>query len=95
MSVPAPSSGSCIMMETLLAVCERELLEANKVANPICTDLPASEADPAGCKSQSPDSSVALFVSGVILGLLVILHGVRQAWYAWGGEGAYAFPFDK
>jgi hypothetical protein len=36
-----------------------------------------------------------LIACGVLLSVLVILHIARQAWYLWGGEGAYAFPFDK
>jgi hypothetical protein len=36
-----------------------------------------------------------LIISGVLLSLFTILHVCRQAWYLWGGEGAFAFPFDR
>jgi hypothetical protein len=78
-----------------LANCEARLLIAGSTAGPIIT-TPSLCADWLVEANSRVDRTQIPFV--VCVGLLVFfvaLHLIRQAWYLWGGEGAYAFPFDK
>jgi hypothetical protein len=95
MSVPVEPDSLCQMVETMLDGCETKLLAMSKVATPNHAVLPDNGPDSSGCVPDILNESVPLVLCGMMLGILVLLHGVRQAWYAWGGEGAYAFPFDK
>jgi hypothetical protein len=45
--------------------------------------------------SSNSVSDTLVMVLGIIMSCQVILHMIRQSWYIWGGDGAYAFPYDK
>ncbi len=82
-------------MEKTLSLCETRLLAVGNGAVPIrvvspCTVDPLSKPDYA----DSLKLSLPLVACGLMLGILTSLPVVRQAWYAWGGEGTFAFPFD-
>ncbi len=94
MSVPARVDGSCSGLESALEYCEAKLLAVGN--NAISQSTPYSVTVPLPeLPSYSFPQGSALLVCGVLLGILLILHMIRQAWYIWGGEGAFAFPFDK
>jgi hypothetical protein len=95
MAVPSDRVDSCDRIVTSLSLCEARLSVAEKGLSPCwTTGLPNLPSLPV---SPYPGSSepASLIACGLLLGVLVALHIVRQAWYAWGGEGAYAFPYDK
>ncbi len=95
MSVPSIAGDLCEGLEAALVYCEAKLLaKGNSISSP----LPVPSIMPGllpGFEPEFPSQMHTLIACGVLLGVLVILHIARQAWYLWGGEGAYAFPFDK
>ncbi len=95
MSVPVESGDTCVGVEAALIGCEARLLAVTRSVVPTSTGLPVNLVCGAGLEDPNASGLPPLVACGVLLSLLVILHVVRQAWYAWGGEGAYAFPFDK
>jgi hypothetical protein len=93
MAVPVDPVTACQAVEKALLVCEDQFLAARAMLRPIQpTTLP-----PEGPLEDSGASCVPvdIIVCSVLLGALVMLHIIRQAWYLWGGEGAFAFPFDR
>jgi hypothetical protein len=95
MSVPVESGGTCVGVEAALIGCEARLLAVTRSVVATSTGLPVNLVCGAGLEDTNARDLPPLVACGVLLSLLVVLHVVRQAWYAWGGEGAYAFPFDK
>ncbi len=88
-------SDTCRAVGFALASCEARLLIAGSTTESIIT-TPSPCADWLSGVDFRIDKNLVPFV--VCVGLLVFfvaLHLIRQAWYLWGGEGAYAFPFDK
>ncbi len=93
MAVPVDPVTACQVVEKALSVCENQLSAARAMLRPIqSTTLP-----PEGPLEDSGASYVPvdIIVCSVLLGALMMLHIIRQAWYLWGGEGAFAFPFDR
>jgi hypothetical protein len=96
MSVPADSSVSCSDVESALLICQSNLVAARRTASLGCPISPISaDSSPALFLGDQSEDAVPLIICGLLLCLLFVLHVARQAWYAWGGEGAFAFPFDK
>ncbi len=95
MAVPPDRVDTCAEIITSLSLCETSLSVAKSGLSPCwTTGLPTTLNLPV---SPYPGNSepASLIACGILLGVFVALHLVRQAWYAWGGEGAYAFPYDK
>ncbi len=95
MSVPSGSDELCRAVESTLASCQAELTAVRSTLSSPTTTSPS-------CIDWLPDLSTGevgdlgpLIACGVLLVLLLGLHVCRQAWYLWGGEGAFAFPFDR
>jgi hypothetical protein len=93
MAVPEDKTDNCLLVETDLRICEQALMVAQNAADPGCIP-PAHGVDFSSDPAYLP-APAWLISCGLVLGVLVSLHIARQAWYAWGGEGAFAFPFDK
>jgi hypothetical protein len=95
MSVPSGSDELCSAVEAALASCEADLVAVDSTLRPLTTtSLPCAEWL-SGVVTGGATDLGPLIISGVLLALFTILHICRQAWYLWGGEGAFAFPFDR
>jgi hypothetical protein len=95
MSVPVDPVNPCISVEADLFVCQARLTAAGSAVIPVWSTSPTSVTRlPEPVPTGQSELLMALIGCSVVLGMLVFLHVARQAWYIWGGEGAYAFP-DK
>jgi hypothetical protein len=95
MSVPASVGSPCSEVESALEYCEAKLLTVGGIISS-SQSTPYLVISPSpGLKPEFPSQLLPLVMCGVLLGMLAILHVARQAWYIWGGEGAFAFPFDR
>jgi hypothetical protein len=96
MSVPVDPLNPCISVEADLFVCQARLAAAGSAVIPVWTTSPSSVTRlPEPVPTDQSKLLMALIGCSVLMGMLVFLHIARQAWYIWGGEGAYAFPYDK
>jgi hypothetical protein len=95
MAVPVDPVAMCQIVEEALSVCEGQLAAARATIKPMLSTTlspadPLDDGDPV-----VSDVPVDIIMCSLMLGALMMLHIIRQAWYLWGGEGAFAFPFDK
>jgi hypothetical protein len=96
MSVPTDPVSPCAVVESELSACEARLAAMGNAVIPVWTTSPASVTSSLDSGSADvAEPPVILIGCYLMLGILTLLHVARQAWYAWGGEGAYAFPYDK
>jgi hypothetical protein len=95
MAVPVDPVATCQIVEEALSVCEDRLSVARAMISPILstTFSPAGSLD--DVDPVTKDVPVDIIVCSLMLGALMMLHIIRQAWYLWGGENAFAFPFDR
>jgi hypothetical protein len=93
MAVPVGPVTACQVVEKALSMCEDQLLAARAVLSPVQPTArpPKDQLEGSGAS----DVPVDIVACSILLGALLMLHIVRQAWYLWGGEGAFAFPFDR
>lgn len=95
MAVPLSPVDSCQDVEIALSTCEGQLLTVRTEGYTIrSTSVPIVDRL-VGSGTVNNDEVPGLIACGLLLSVLTLLHIARQAWYAWGGEGAFAFPFDK
>ncbi len=95
MAVPVDPVDMCQIVEETLSVCEGQLAVARATIDPMLSTT-LSPADPlTNGDPVSGDVPVDIVICSLMLGAIMMLHIIRQAWYLWGGEGAFAFPFDK
>jgi hypothetical protein len=95
MAVPVDPVSLCESVATALSVCEDQLSVARSMVKPtgsmtVSPDGPLLDVTPIVMEVTS-----AIVAWGLPLGAFLVLHIVRQAWYIWGGEGAFAFPLDR
>ncbi len=95
MAVPVDPVSLCETVATALSLCEDQL------------SVTRAMVTPTGSTTLSPDGTLldvapivievtsAVVACGLPLSVFLVLHIVRQAWYIWGGEGAFAFPLDR
>jgi hypothetical protein len=95
MAVPLSPVDSCRDVEIALSTCEGQLLTVRTEGYTIrSTSVPIVDRL-VGSGTVNNDEVPGLIACGLLLSVLTLLHIARQAWYAWGGEDAFAFPFDK
>jgi hypothetical protein len=95
MAVPVDPVTVCQIVEQALSVCEDQLSAARTTVRPIQPTTLTPEDPLVNVDARTNDVPVDIIVCSLLLGALMMLHLIRQAWYLWGGEGAFAFPFDK
>ncbi len=89
--MPTNVVSPCSEVESALEYCEAKLLTVGSI-------ISSSQSTPylvIAPPPELPSQFLPLVMCGVLLGMLAVLHVARQAWYIWGGEGAFAFPFDR
>jgi hypothetical protein len=95
MAVPVDPVEVCQSIELALSMCEDQLAVARSMSKPIGSTTNSPEGMLPYLDPVVNEVTSAVIASGLLLGAFVMLHIIRQAWYLWGGEGAFAFPFDK
>jgi hypothetical protein len=95
MAVPVDPVEVCQSIELALSMCEDQLAVARSMSKPIGSTPNSPEGMLPYLDPVVNEVTSAVIASGLLLGAFVMLHIIRQAWYLWGGEGAFAFPFDK
>jgi hypothetical protein len=95
MAVPSDRVGLCAEVITSLSLCEARLSVAENGLSPCWTTVLPSMLNLPVSPYPGNSEPASLIACGLLLAVFVALHIVRQAWYVWGGEGAYAFPYDK
>jgi hypothetical protein len=95
MAVPIDPVTVCQVVEKALSECEDQLLTARAMIMPIQSATLPPEGPRMSVDSGASDMPADVIACSLLLGALMMLHIVRQAWYLWGGEGAFAFPFDR
>jgi hypothetical protein len=95
MAVPVDSVTVCQVVERALSVCEAQLSAGGTMISPTQSTTLTPEDLLGSVDSKANETPVDIIVCSLLLGALTMLHFIRQAWYLWGGEGAFAFPFDR